>query len=156
MDCPEGRPLMVRKPESKLTLPNFMRSNIYGVFAAIASKNSIFDEEGVERKSLTAHGGLFKTTNASQKFLSAALNVPVTVNKNAGEGGPYGMALLAAYQLNKEDGETIEMYLKNKVFSSVESTTIMATPEEVAGYAEYLKAYENALELEQESANCLK
>lgn len=156
MDCPEGRPLMVRKPESRLTLPNFMRANIYGVFAAIASKNRIFDEEGVERKSLTGHGGLFKTTNASQRFLSAALNVPVTVNKNAGEGGPYGMALLAAYQINRDEGETIDMYLKDKVFSHVESSTIMATPEEVSGYAEYLKSYESALKLEKESAECLK
>ena len=156
MDCPEGRPLMVRKPESKLTLPNFMRSNIYGVFAAIASKNKIFDAEGVKRKSLTGHGGLFKTTNAAQKFLSAALNVPVTVNINAGEGGPYGMALLAAYQINKDADESIDDYLRNKVFSHVESTTVMAAPEEVSGYAEYLKAYESALKLEQESAGCLK
>ena len=156
MDCPEGRPLMVRKPESKLTLPNFMRSNIYGVFAAIASKNRIFDAEGVLRKSLTGHGGLFKTTNAAQRFLSAALNVPVTVNINAGEGGPYGMALLAAYQINKSEGESIDDYLKNKVFSNVESTTVMATPEEVRGYSEYLNAYEKALKLEKESAECLK
>ena len=156
MDCPEGRPLMVRKPESKLTLPNFMRSNIYGVFAAIASKNKIFDAEGVKRKSLTGHGGLFKTTNASQKFLSAALNVPVTVNINAGEGGPYGMAILAAYQINKDENETIDEYLKNKVFSNVESTTVMADPEDVAGYAKYLEAYESALKLEKQSAECLK
>ena len=156
MDVPEGRPLMVRKPESKLTLPNFMRSNIYGVFAAIASKNKIFDAEGVKRKSLTGHGGLFKTTNASQRFLSAALNVPVTVNINAGEGGPYGMALLAAYQINKENGESIDDYLRNKVFSNVESTTVMADEKDVEGYARYLKAYENALKLERESATCLE
>lgn len=156
MDVNEGRPLMVRKPEAKLTLPNFMRSNIYGVFAAIASKNKIFDAEGYVRKSLTGHGGLFKTTNASQKFLSAALNVPVTVNKNAGEGGPYGMAILAAYQINRDKGESIDEYLKNKVFSNVESSTVMATPEEVEGYAKYLKAYESALKLEKESAGCLK
>ncbi len=153
MDCPEGRPLIVRRPESKLSLANFMRSNIYGVFASIASKNRIFDAEHVERKSLTGHGGLFKTTNASQRFLSAALNVPVTVNINAGEGGPYGMALLAAYQIDHEDGETIEEYLADKVFSNVESTTVMASDEDVKGYAKYLKSYESALKAEKEAIN---
>ena len=155
MDCAEGRPLMLRRPESKLTLPNFMKSNIYGVFASIAAKNRIFKDEQVEIKSLTGHGGLFKTTNASQRALSAALNVPVTVNKNAGEGGPYGMALLAAYCINRDENESLESYLADKVFSKVESTTLMASDEEVSGYAKYLAKYESALKVEKQAIEAI-
>ena len=155
MDCPEGRPLIVRRPESKLTLANFMRANIYGVFASIACKNKIFEAEGVKFKSLTGHGGLFKTTNAAQTFLSAALKVPVTVNTNAGEGGPYGMALLAAFMIDRKPGESLEDYLNGRVFSNVESTAVMAKEEDIEGYAAYLKAYESTLAAEKEAIKAL-
>ena len=151
----DGRPLLVRRKDSRLTLANFMRSQIYSIFASLAVGHRILDAEQVRIKRLTGHGGLFKTPGVAQKYLAAALNAPVTVMKTAGEGGPYGMALLAAYLLHAKE-TTLEEYLENVVFGNAEGSTMEPAAEDVSGYAAYLKAYCDALDLEHCAVKCVK
>ena len=143
----EGRPLLVRKPESKLSLANFMRSQICGTMASLALGNRILQDEQVQIRQLTGHGGLFKTPGVAQRYLAAAMNSPVTVMTTAGEGGPYGMAVLAAYRAHAKD-MPLESYLQNVVFRDAESVTVAPTEEEVAGFNRYLESYRKGLALE--------
>ena len=137
----------MRKPESKLSLANFMRSQICGTMASLALGNRILKDEKVRIRQLTGHGGLFKTPGVAQRYLAAAMNSPVTVMTTAGEGGPYGMAVLAAY-MGKKDEMTLESYLQDVVFRDAESLTVAPTEEEVAGFSRYLDAYAKGLALE--------
>ena len=88
-------------------------------------------------------------------MLSAAVGAPVSVMETAGEGGPYGMALLASYMINREDGETLEDYLDNKVFAGSESVTLMAEEKDIEGFAEFLTRYKKALPVEIAAVECL-
>ena len=115
----------------------------------------ILAEEQVAIDSLTGHGGLFKTPLVGQKYMAAACNAPVTCMETAGEGGPYGMALLAAYMLRKASGETLEDYLNAKVYAGVKGTTVAPDEADVAGFNRYLKAYRNLLEVERQAVNSL-
>ena len=151
----DGRPLLVRRKDSKLTLANFMRSQIYSIFASLSVGHRILDAEQVRIKRLTGHGGLFKTPGVAQKYMAAALNAPVTVMKTAGEGGPYGMALLAAYLLHAKE-TTLEDYLENVVFGSMEGSIMEPDTADVAGYKAYLKTYCDALDLEHTAVKCVK
>jgi sugar (pentulose or hexulose) kinase len=149
-DLDAGRPLFVRTPDSNFTLANFMRTHILSALATLKIGLDILTQtEGVEVDKLYGHGGFFKTPVAGQKMLSAACGVPVSVMKTAGEGGPYGMALLSAYMINREDGETLEDYLDNKVFAEAESSTVMAEPELVRSFDAYLDAYVKAFPVER-------
>ncbi|MBP3648216.1 MAG: FGGY-family carbohydrate kinase, partial [Clostridia bacterium] len=112
----EGRPMMVRMPDSKLTFANFARSLVYGAIVSLKLGMDILTAEKVQIDSLLGHGGFFKTPGVGQKLMAAALGTPVSVMETAGEGGPWGMALLAAYRVNREEGETLDAYLNNKVF----------------------------------------
>jgi sugar (pentulose or hexulose) kinase len=109
----------------------------------------LFDKEGVKIDTLTGHGGFFKTAEVGLSVMSAALHTPVSALETAGEGGPYGMALLCAYMLWHEDGETLEDYLDDKVFADAASSTLMADPAEVAGFDAFLARYKAALPLEK-------
>ena len=151
----DGRPLLVRRKDSKLSLANFMRSQIYSIFASLAVGHRILDAEQVRFRRLTGHGGLFKTPGVAQKYMAAALNAPVTVMKTAGEGGPYGMALLAAYLLKAKE-ISLEEYLENVVFGDAEGSTMEPDAADVAGYKAYLKAYCDALDLEHTAVKCVK
>ena len=151
----DGRPLLVRRKDSKLSLANFMRSQIYSIFASLAVGHRILDAEQVRIRRLTGHGGLFKTPGVAQKYMAAALNAPVTVMKTAGEGGPYGMALLASYVLRAKE-ITLEEYLENVVFGDAEGSTMEPDAADVAGYKAYLKAYCDALDLEHTAVKCVK
>lgn len=151
----DGRPLLVRRQDSKLSLSNFMRSQIYSVMASLAVGMRILTGEQVWIKRLTGHGGLFKIPGVAQRYLAAAMNVPVTVMKTAGEGGPYGMAILAAY-LRKKDEMTLEHYLQNEVFCGVEGSTVEPEPADVEGFARYLTAYCGGLPLEHCAVTCVK
>ena len=108
----EGRPMVVRKPESSFTLANFLRSQLYATMSTLKLGMDILAEEHVAIDSLTGHGGLFKTPVVGQKYMAAACRAPVTCMESAGEGGPYGMALLASYLVQKQDGQTLEQYLE--------------------------------------------
>ena len=143
----DGRPLMVRPKDSKLSLANFMRSQIYGVWASLAVGMQIFTAEKVNIRRLTGHGGLFKTPGVAQRYLAAAVNSAVTVMTTAGEGGPYGMALLAAYR-NYREQMPLEDFLDQKVFANAEGITLEPDQAEVAAFAAYLERYQKALALE--------
>ena len=150
----DGRPLLVRPKDSKLSLANFMRSQIYGVWASLAVGMQIFTDEKVTIRRLTGHGGLFKTEGVAQRYLAAAVNSAVTVMKTAGEGGPYGMALLAAYR-NVRDQMPLEDFLEQEVFVGAEGMTLQPEESEVAAFRDYLARYQKALALEQVAVNCV-
>ena len=141
--------MVVRKPESKFTLSNFLRSQLYATMATLKIGMDILAGEHVAIDSLTGHGGLFKTPVVGQKYMAAACHAPVTCMQSAGEGGPYGMALLAAYMLQKEDGQTLEDLLSRKVFADVARTTLAPDAEDEIGFDRYLAQYRAALEAEK-------
>ena len=152
----EGRPVFLRRPDSKFTLANFMRTHLYSALATLKlGLNILINEEKVTIDKIYGHGGFFKTPGVGQRVLSAAVGAPVSVMETAGEGGPYGMALLAAYTLWKEDGETLEDYLDNKVFANARSSTLMATEEEIAGFNAFVKQYAKSLPVEQAAVSTL-
>lgn len=141
-----GRPLFVRTPESKFNLANTMRTHLYSAFGALkVGCDIMLKEEGVKLDRITGHGGIFKTERVGQSILAAAINAPVTVMKTAGEGGAWGMAILANYLISKEKGETLEAYLDEKVFKGQEGVTLAPDPEDVAGFDEFIKRYVNGL-----------
>ena len=141
-DLDEGRPLFVRLPDAKLTLANFMRTHLYASLATLKiGMGILLDEEKVAIDSVLGHGGLFKTPGVGQSILAAAINAPVTVMETAGEGGAWGMALLADYMLRKGDGETLESYLDNKVFTDMAAVTLQPDPADVEGFNAYTQRY---------------
>ena len=143
-----GMPLLLRHPDSNFTLANFMRANIYSAFATLAMGLEILKKEHVAVDTLLGHGGIFKTPGVAQRYLAAAAGAPVTCMETAGEGGPYGMALLAAYRLHRADGETLVDYLNRCVFADAHSTTLAPDVAEEAGFAAFLQQYQTALKAE--------
>ena len=146
----EGRPLFVRMPDSKFNLANFMRTNLYTCLGAMrVGLNLLFEKENVKVDRLLGHGGLFKTKGVGQQILADAVNAPVSVMATAGEGGAWGIALLASYLVNKEEGETLESFLDNKVFADQESSTLDPKPEGVAGFNAFMDSYMKGLSIER-------
>ncbi len=153
----EGRPLFVREQDCKFTLANFMRTHLYTSLGAIKVGNDeLLREEGIKVDVIYGHGGLFKTEGVGQKVLAAALNTPVAVMKSAGEGGAWGMALLAAYMVQKEDGEALCDYLENKVFAGAESVVVEPDAGDVAGFEVFIERYKAGLAIEQVAVDVLK
>ncbi len=149
-----GRPMVVRLPESKMTIANFMRSQLNGAIATLKiGMDMLRTEEQVESDTLLGHGGFFKTAGVGQQILANALNVPITAMETAGEGGPWGMALLAAFMLRKAEGETMEDYLTNRVFVSAKSTCVDPDSAGVEGFASYLTRYKACLAAENAAAD---
>lgn len=145
----KGRPMVVRRPDSKFTLANFFRATLYSTISTLKIGMDILAEEKVAIDSLTGHGGLFKAPVVGQKFMAAACNAPVTCMETAGEGGPYGMALLAAYMLNKAAGESLEEYLNAHVFADAKGTTLAPEAVDVDGFNTYIEQYKNLLKVER-------
>jgi sugar (pentulose or hexulose) kinase len=130
-----------------------MRTHLYSALATLRFGMDILTgEENVKVEKLYGHGGFFKTPMVGQYMLSAAFNVPVSVTRTAGEGGPYGMALLAAYMLNKKDGESLPDYLDNRVFSGADSVTVSADKADVDGFNVFFERYKKAFETERKAA----
>ena len=155
-DLNEGRPVFARVPDAKFTLANFMRTHLLSALATLKIGMDILtDLEQVRIDKLYGHGGFFKTPEVGQRMLSAAVNTPVSVMETAGEGGPYGMALLGAYMLWKDEGESLPDFLDNKVFASAKSVTLMADPADVEGFAAFLARYRKALPLERTATEVL-
>lgn len=153
----EGRPMFVRTPDAKFSLANFMRANLYSALATLKVGNDILlKEENVTVDALMGHGGLFKTPVVGQQILAAALNAPVTVMDTASEGGPWGMAVLAAYMLEKEDGEGLADYLDKKIFAGQTGTTIEPKAEDVAGFDAFVASYKATLPAEKAAVAGLK
>lgn len=146
----EGRPLFVRTPDSAFTLANFMRTNLYASLAVLKTGLDILiKEEGVKIDEIFGHGGLFKTKGVGQNILAAALNTPVSVMETAGEGGAWGMALLASYMVNKKDGETLDSYLVNHVFKGNTGSKAAPDPKDAAGFEAFMKRYTEGLSIER-------
>jgi sugar (pentulose or hexulose) kinase len=146
----QGRPVFARMPNANFTLANFMRAHLLSALATLKIGLDILTQtEKVEIDRLYGHGGFFKTPEVGQRMLSAATGVPVSVMRTAGEGGPYGMALLAAYMLWHEEGESLPDYLDNKVFAGSESRTLSAGELEIEGFRHFLELYRRALPLEK-------
>lgn len=146
----EGRPLFVRSPESSFTLANFMRTNLYTCLGAMrVGLSLLLEKEQVKIDRLLGHGGLFKTKGVGQQILADAVNAPVSVMETAGEGGAWGIALLASYLVNKEGGEALEDYLDNKVFAGNEGTTLNPDPAGVEGFNVFMERYMKGLDIER-------
>lgn len=153
----KGRPLFVRKDTSKMNLANFMRAQLYSCFGALkVGCDIMLKEEGVKLDCITGHGGLFKTERVGQSFLAAALNVPVTVMKTAGEGGAWGMAILANYLIGKREGESLERYLDERVFCGKEGITLAPDPADAAGFEAFIERYVQALPVVREAVHSVK
>ena len=136
----EGRPLFVRSPESRFNLANFMRTHLYTSLGALkVGMDILLKEEHVQIDKILGHGGLFKTKGVGQGILAAAIDTPVSVMETAGEGGPWGMALLASYMLNKESDETLAHYLSEKVFAGNKGTSMDPDPEDVKGFETFYR-----------------
>ena len=154
----EGRPLFVRTPESKFNLANFMRVHLFTSLGGIkVGMNILTKEEQVEVDSMLGHGGLFKTPVVGQKILAAAVNAPVTVMETAGEGGAWGVAVLAAYRRDVADGEAIDLptYLNEKVFANQKSITLEPDVKDVEGFEIFMKRYMEGLSIEKEAIQSL-
>lgn len=146
----EGRPLFVRSANDKFSLANFMRANLYASVCVLKIGNDIlFNEEKVEVDRITAHGGLFKTPGVGQRVLAAALNSPISVMETAGEGGAWGIALLAAYLVHNSKDQSLAGFLNDNVFLGDAGSEIVPTPEDVEGFNAYLENYKRGLAIER-------
>jgi sugar (pentulose or hexulose) kinase len=151
----EGMPLFVRMPESKFTLANFMKNLLFSSVATLKiGMDILFDKENVKLERISAHGGLFKTKGVGQNVVAAALNTPVTLSETAGEGGAWGIAILAAYMSNSDKG-LIE-YLSESVFAEAQSVTVQPNKEDVQSFELYMERYKAGLCIEREASDCLK
>ena len=152
----KGRPLFTRLPEVQMTLATFMRTHMMSALATLKIGLDILcEQENVEIDRIYGHGGYFKTPLVGQQMLSAAINSPVAVMETAGEGGPYGMALLADYMVHRQENESLADYLENKVFAKAKSTEIMSSKEDVEGFAAFLQRYKEALSLEEKATEVI-
>lgn len=145
----EGRPLFVRTPDSKFNLANMMRTHLYSALGTLKLGMDILAGEDVKIDKMFGHGGLFKTKDVGQRFMAAALNTPVSLMETAGEGGAWGIAILASYMKNKEDGETLTDFLNNKVFKEGSVYTLEPVKADVDGFNAFAKRYKRGLPIEQ-------
>ena len=146
----EGRPLFVRTPNSKFNLANFMRVNLYTALGALKiGMDLLLKEEGVQVDKLLGHGGLFKTKGVGQQILADAMNTPISVMETAGEGGAWGIAVLASYMVQKAEGESLGDYLNNKVFAGQEGSKLAPDPEGVKGFDEFIEIYKAGLPIQR-------
>ena len=156
-DFDEGRPVFLRLPDARFTLPNFMRTHLLSALATLKIGLDILTgEEQVPIDRLYGHGGFFKTPEVGQRLLSAAVGAPVSVMETAGEGGPYGMALLGAYMLWRDEGETLPDYLDRKVFAGSDSVTFLADEADIDGFRRFLARYRQSLAVERAAVDNLR
>ncbi|MCC8160015.1 MAG: FGGY-family carbohydrate kinase [Oscillospiraceae bacterium] len=152
----EGRPLFVRTPDSKFNLANMMRTHLYSALGTLKLGMDILAKENVEIDKMFGHGGLFKTKDVGQKFMAAAMNTPVSLMETAGEGGAWGIALLASYMRAKDDGETLTDFLNNKVFANGEVYTLSPDADDVNGFNEFAERYSKGLPIEKAAVENMK
>ncbi|MCT0222125.1 ATPase, partial [Lactiplantibacillus plantarum] len=151
-----GRPLFVRTPNSKFSLPNFMLTQLYAAFAPLQlGMDILVNEEHVQTDVMIAQGGLFRTPVIGQQVLANALNIPITVMSTAGEGGPWGMAVLANFAY-RQTAMNLEDFLDQEVFKEPESMTLSPEPERVAGYCEFIQRYQAGLPVEAAAGQAIK
>ncbi len=153
----EGRPLFARTPNAKFNLANFMRAHLYTSLGAVKlGIDILLKEEDVKVDKLYGHGGFFKTKGVGQRYLAAAAGAPVTVMETAGEGGPWGMALLAAYLVDGKKYGRLEDFLEKRVFAGKEGDTIAPTEEEIRGFEAFTERYSAGLPVERAAVDSMK
>jgi sugar (pentulose or hexulose) kinase len=153
----EGRPLFARMPDARFNLANFMRVHLFTALGALKTGLDIlFQEEQVKVDQILGHGGLFKTKGVGQRIMAAAMNTPVSVMETAGEGGAWGIALLADYMLRKEEGETLDHYLANRVFAGNAGTRMEPDEKDVKGFEQFMKRYREGLSIERAAVEVMR
>jgi sugar (pentulose or hexulose) kinase len=150
----EGRPLVLRTPDSRLTLANFVRAQLYSVFGTLALGMRVLTDEGVALDRMFAHGGMFRTAGVAQRFLAGALDAPVSVADTASEGGAWGIAVLAAY-LRAADRTDLDGYLRQRVFGGFAFETTNPHPDDVAGFGRFLERYRDGLAVERAAIDAI-
>lgn len=155
VDISEGRPLFVRTPNSSFTLANFMRTHLYASLGVLATGMEILlGEEKVKIDKIFGHGGLFKTRGVGQSILAAAIDAPVSVMETAGEGGAWGVAVLAAYRADCK-GMSLEEYLNDQVFADMSGETIAPDSRDVAGFKAFMERYTAGLPIVRAAVSAL-
>jgi sugar (pentulose or hexulose) kinase len=150
-----GRPLFVRTPDSRMSLANFMRTHLLATLATLREgMDLLVDRENVALDSMYAHGGLFKTAGVGQRLLAAAIRTPVSVGEIAGEGGAWGMALLADF-LRDERHDRLSDYLASEIFQKAEITTSTPQPDDVSGFDAYMERHRRGLDIERAAIQAL-
>ena len=153
----EGRPLFARQPDSNFNLANFMRAHLYSSLGAVKlGLDILLKDEKVKVDRIMGHGGLFKTKGVAQRYLSAAVHAPVSVLETAGEGGPWGMAILALFLNKKEEGESLEDFLDKKIFANMASETLEADAADIEGFEKFTKRYSDCIPAEKAAIETLK
>lgn len=153
----EGAPLFVRRAEDKFNLANFMRAHLYSSLAALkAGLDLLFKEEEVVVDEMFGHGGLFKTKGVGQRVAAAAMNTSVSVMETAGEGGAWGIALLAAYMSGKKQGESLQDYLNRKIFAGQKGSKMEPDEKDVAGFNRFMERYMKGLSIEHAAVDALR
>jgi sugar (pentulose or hexulose) kinase len=152
---PEGRPLFVRTPDSRLTLANFMRTQIFGAFGTLSLGMRVLADEGVRLDQMFAHGGLFRTAGVAQRLLAAAIGAPVVVGETASEGGAWGMAVLADY-LRAAPDQDLGTYLSSHVFEDASLELVAPDPDDATGYAAFLDRYCAGLAIERAATKAIQ
>ena len=150
-----GRPLLMRSPEAHLDFANFMRAQLYSALATLKLGMDILAGEHVVVDRLLGHGGFFKTPVAGQRIMAAAAGAPVSVMETAGEGGPWGMALLASYRAWRKAGQSLEDYLDAQVFAGQSADTVQPEAEDIAGFTAFMQRYVPGLAVERAAIEAL-
>jgi sugar (pentulose or hexulose) kinase len=152
----QGRPLFVRLPDSNFTLANFMRTILFSIMGTLKLGMDILTEkEQVRLDNLLGHGGLFKTKGVAQRLMAGALNTPVSVMESAGEGGAWGIAILAAYMLQGRETGSLEKFLAEKVFKGMASSRLEPDTQDVRGFKKFMERYEAGLRIERTAVDIL-
>jgi sugar (pentulose or hexulose) kinase len=152
----EGRPLFVRLPNSRFNLANFMRVNLFTALGALRTGMDILlDKEKVRVEEILGHGGFFKTSGVGQKIMAAAVNVPVSVMETAGEGGAWGIALLASYMVDRKENGSLDDFLNNRVFTGKKGEKVLPDPDDVAGFDKFMELYNKGLPVERAAVDNL-
>lgn len=153
VEVDQGRPMVVRTPDSRFTLANFMRMHVYAALGALKLGMDILTrEEKVQVEQIYGHGGFFKTPVVGQRMMAAAMGTPVSVMETAGEGGPWGMALLAAYLVQKEEGQPLGSYLSERVFAGSKGSRMEPLKEDIEGFDRFMENFKNGLPIERAAA----
>ncbi|WP_279004573.1 xylulokinase [[Clostridium] scindens] len=152
----EGRPLFVRTPDSRFNLANFMRTHLYAALGALKiGMDILVKEEKIQIDKILGHGGLFKTPGVGQRIMAAAMQAPVSVMETAGEGGAWGIAVLAAYAVKKAGNESLESYLDYKVFAGKEGMKMEPDAKDIEGFEKFIETFKKGLSVEQEAISKL-
>ncbi len=153
----EGRPLFMRLPDAKLSLANFMRTHLYSACASLKiGMDILLESEHTELDSITGHGGFFKVPRIGQRVIAAALKVPVSVMATAGEGGPWGIALLASFMVNKQENESLEDFLLTRVFAGKHGLVVNSNQDDVEGFNKFMDLYKKGLIIEKTAVDTVK